>query len=532
MVKEPFFGRESQLELLEKRIRSFKDGYRQNLAIIGDELVGKTSLVVQFLKRFSDNQLLLLYVEVRPEPLAAFARRFIGVLLYTFLTNSGMALKEELEFLVAKAERYIPMTVGKIRLILEALTRRKKLTIFTELLSLTELIHQETGKSCVVIFDEFTHLEQVDTRSVYREWAKAIVAQKQTMYLLSSSFRFKARSILSKDLSLLFGNFEVTTVGPFDTRTSDAYLSFRLSAQGITLEQGLRDFIINFTGGYPFYLNAIVDRLNPPGRRQLVALLDDLLFCGSGMLHQRFTVYLKYFSDLSYGRDYAELLYLIASGHSRIKELAQRMGLQRRELDARIGYLCEWDALARSGDFLRLNDRVFGFWLRFVYQAQLESLTFDAKNQRERFRQNIESLIEEFLLSAQRPVVERLTDILRLFEDEVAQIERKKFRLVHFREIKPLEFSNRSLKHWLIGRSHDALWIMAVKPDMVTEEDIAEFSRECKKYRQRSQQKIIVALHDIDANARLRALEEKISTWDLNHLNQLFDLYSKPRVIV
>ena len=37
---------------------------------------------------------------------------------------------------------------------------------------------------------------------------------------------------------------------------------------------------------------------------------------------------------------------------------------------------------------------------------------------------------------------------------------------------------------------------------------------------------------DVDSNARLRALDEKISTWDLNNLNQLFDAFSKPRVIV
>jgi len=38
-------------------------------------------------------------------------------------------------------------------------------------------------------------------------------------------------------------------------------------------------------------------------------------------------------------------------------------------------------------------------------------------------------------------------------------------------------------------------------------------------------------LKDIDTNTRLRALEEKIWAWDVNSLNQLLDLYSRPRVI-
>ena len=72
---------------------------------------------------------------------------------------------------------------------------------------------------------------------------------------------------------------------------------------------------------------------------------------------------------------------------------------------------------------------------------------------------------------------------------------------------------------------------MAIKSDALTEQDIAEFAKECKRYHHKSQRKIMVTLKEVDPNARLRALEEKIWTWDLNSLNQILDLFSKPRVI-
>jgi len=40
-----------------------------------------------------------------------------------------------------------------------------------------------------------------------------------------------------------------------------------------------------------------------------------------------------------------------------------------------------------------------------------------------------------------------------------------------------------------------------------------------------------VSFDDLEANARLKALEEKIWTWDIAKLNQIFDLFSKPSVI-
>jgi hypothetical protein len=169
--------------------------------------------------------------------------------------------------------------------------------------------------------------------------------------------------------------------------------------------------------------------------------------------------------------------------------------------------------------------------MKFVYQEKMHSLTFDAKNQKALFRNNIEGLIQDFLCDARKPLAERMTELLRLFEDETIQIEKKRLRLNHFREIKPLEFNYRNLKDGLIGRSTDSLWIMAFKPDQLNEEDISEFAKECKKYRHKMQRKIIITFKDIEINARLRAMEEKILTWDLNNLNQIFDLFYKPRVI-
>jgi len=529
-MESKFFDRRIYLDILQKRIGDLKDGYRQNIAVIGDELVGKTSLVFEFLNRFCDNRIIILYLETRPESLVYFSRRFISILLYNFLANSSIPLREDLDFLIKKSERYIPKTAEKIKLLLNALGKRKKNSIFPELLSLCDIICQETGKFCVVIFDEFHNLENMGIKNLYREWSKLLISQKNTMFIIISSMKFKTKTILSKHLSLLFGNFELITVEPFDIRTSEEYIEHRLS--GLNLNRALRNFIIHFTGGCPLYLGVITDSLLKSGQTDLSDILENLLFDAAGILHQRFSNYLKRFLDNPLSNDYIAILYLISSGHNKIKDIAHILHKQRKELTLRINHLLEVDTLTRSGDFLKINDRVFAFWLRFVYQEKMHSLTFDAKNQKALFRQKLEAMIEDFLLTAQKPLVERMTELLRLFEDEIIQIERKKLRLTHFREIKPLEFSNASLKEGLICRSHDSLWIMAFKYELLTEDDISGFVKECRKYRQKLDRKIIIALQDIDVNARLRALEEKIWTWDLNNLNQILDVFYKPRVIV
>jgi hypothetical protein len=174
---------------------------------------------------------------------------------------------------------------------------------------------------------------------------------KNTLYCLISSRIFKTRLILSKQLSLLFGNFEVITIEPFDIHTSSRYLdqhTFELK-----LRPELKDFIINFTGGYPLYLELITDALSkrpvsfspaiPTGKHtggvevNLADTLEDLLFNTSGILNQRFSNYIKRFLDLGASNDYVSIFYLIASGRNRIKDIAHILHKQKKDLMVRTG---------------------------------------------------------------------------------------------------------------------------------------------------------------------------------------------------
>ncbi|MCM8800811.1 MAG: hypothetical protein NC912_02190 [Candidatus Omnitrophica bacterium] len=530
MLKDKFFDRENHLEILKKRISDLKYGYRQNIAIIGDELIGKTSLIFKLINQFYDNYIIILYLEIRSETISTFVKRFIGVLLYNFLINSDTSLKEDLDFLIKKSEKYIPKTTEKIRLILNALERRKTEDIFSELLSLCELIHEESGKFCIIIWDEFHNLESIGIKNLYREWSKLLISQKNTLYIIISSQKFKAQLILSKHLSLLFGNFQIISVEPFDIKTSEEFIENRLN--GFNLDLGLRNFIVHFTGGWPLYLELITEAVLKTKETNLVDILENLLFEPLGILNQRFSSYLKRLLDNPYHHDYMMILYLIASGHNKIKDISRILHKQNKQLSLIINRLLELDIITKNGDFLKINDRVFSFWLRFVYQAKQHSLTFDAKNQRDLFRNYIETLIKEFLFNSQKSVTERLIELLHLFENERLQIGRKKLKLSHFREIKPLEFNCRNFKNGLICRSNESLWILALKQDLLTEDDIVEFVNECKRYRRKLDKKIIITLQDIDTNAQLRALEEKILTLNLENLNQLFDIFYKPRIII
>lgn len=539
MTQDKFFDRKYYLDILTKRVKALNDGYRQNIALLGDELVGKTSIILHFLNRFHDNRILTIYLALRHESLEYFAKRFIGVLLYNFLSNSGANLKEDLNFLINKSENFIPRTVEKIRSILAIVERKRKETVFTDLLSLCDTIYQETQKSCVVILDEFHNLDTLGIKNLYKEWAKILILQKNTMFVIVSSAKFRAKRILSENLSLLFGNFETIEVDSFDPKASDEFLQDRLGR--VVLDKTLRNSIINFAGGSPFYLEVVSAALckmksqdtsdTPITKSMLIDALQDLMFEETGTLNQRFNNYLRNLFEWRINQDYIWLLYCISNEHNKVNNMAQILHKQKKEIMRMLNQLSELDVINRNGDFFGINDRIFGFWLKFVHQNKTGALSFDANAQKNAFREGIDNVIKEFIINSGKVITDRIAELLQLFGNEVVYIERKRLRLTNFREIKPLKFNSPIIKDGVIGRSTDYLWIIAIKDDLITDDDITEFARECKKYKQKTQRRIFITPIDIDMNVRLKALEEKIWTWNLNNVNLLFDLFNKPAII-
>ena len=80
-------SRKEALDTLLKRTLDFKDGYRQNIAILGEESIGKTTLLNAYLKDWSEEKLVPVYVDVAPCEFSLFVKRSLNSLFYNFLKS-------------------------------------------------------------------------------------------------------------------------------------------------------------------------------------------------------------------------------------------------------------------------------------------------------------------------------------------------------------------------------------------------------------------------------------------------------------
>lgn len=534
-----FFTRKLTLDSLNKRIADFKDGYRQNIAVLGDELTGKTTLLKAILSTINDEDLVPIYVEIAPYEFSMFIKRFLTSLLYNYLKKYRLvSARENLDFLIKMAQENLPLTSPKIKYLYLKLSKEKPEILFKELFDIIETFHEETKKRCVVIFDEFHNLKKFDIKNICQELGKKIMFQKDTFFIFASSAKNEAKTILNNDLSLLFGNFETTELGMLNAK-SCAFL-IREIFQGVIVPKDFVDFLINFTDGHPFYLKMFsqeaaslckIAGLGEVEKETLIQAFENLLFHEWGVFNVKFMHFLSQMTSNRTKNQFIYLLDALASGKNRIQDLASQLRKQKSELTQKLNRLIEQNIVIKNGSFYSIKDRVLWFWLKFVHHEKLNSLTPDHSEQAQHFKFKIDAEMDEFINASKKNIIDRMMDLFNLFEGDDIQIDKKRFQLSTFKELKIVRFDNASIKLGIFGTAQDCFWLAAIKEDGIREGDISEFIQSSKKFKHKSINKVIIGLSDIDRNARLLAKESRIITLDLTHVNNLFDLYGKPRII-
>ncbi|MFA5038756.1 MAG: ATP-binding protein [Candidatus Omnitrophota bacterium] len=531
--------RKDVLDLLHKRLQDFQDGYRQNVALLGEELIGKTTLLKKFLDGFQAPQTIPVYVEILPLEYPLFIKRCLNSLLFNYLKSVQLlSSRENLDILVKRTREPLPQTALAAELLLKKIDKERPEKIFAELFDLIELFSAEAARKIVIVFDEFHHLKTLGYDGICRDLGKRIMLQKNTLFIFASSQKGQAKEILINDLSLLFGNFETQELETLQGNGSEQIVGKTFG--DIFVSRDLLNFLIHFTGNHPFYLKIIsqeaalacrAGRKEILDRQTLIQTLEKLLFHEWGVFHLRFTMRLALLNAGRSKNDFLYLLDAIALGKNRLKDLTTHLRQQRSSLLQKCHKLIELGLLSKNGSFYIINDRLLSFWLKFAHAEKLNSLSHDFSEQIAHFHTQIHRELEGFIQVSQKPIADRMMEIFNQFEGDEIQFGRKKFQLDAFKELKLISFEQSNLRVGIFGKTQGNFWITAIKEDGITEHDVTEFISMAKSFKQKSVQKILIGLGDIDRNARLLAKESSISTWDIENLNNLFDIYGKPRII-
>jgi hypothetical protein len=537
VVGEKFFGRDEVLELLNKRVSALKDGYRQNVALTGQSLAGKTSILHHFLYSIKEEDFITIYVEVVKEPFLSFSNRFIATLLYNALTKTGVEAGFELEGLLDKAEESLPKTYAIIRQINSLIEKNDYDGAYFNLLGITSTLKDEIKKSCVVILDEFDNLEHIGIKNPFLNFGKVIMIQKDTMYIVSSSRSQVFKKILNEKLSLLFGNFEMVRVSGFGVESAKKFINMRLG--DFDIDDVLKKFLVVFTDGNPFYLNHIVKRASQIAGEKMSSYIDidiltsaliETIYDSSGIIHQYLTNYILDLLDSRHKERHLAILISIANGRNRLASISRSVKVKQAEISKDLILLSEVGLISKYGIFYKIDDSLLEFWLDKVYQKRKNLLVDGIFNRYELFNSQVKSYISKFVAGYEKGVTEYLSELFNSFSNELVQIDGRLLKLPHFTRVEVRSFAED--KKYLAATFRGNTWLVQAYTDIVSENDVVEYIRNAKALSYKVSNKIVIPLSGIDENAKLLAKELKISIWNITTLNDILSVYGKNKVII
>ncbi len=539
-VEIKFFGRENILDLLKKRVVDLKEGCRQNVALLGSQHVGKSSVIKSFLSNLDDADVTTIYLDLENKDFNCFFRKFAGSLLYNFSKNSNLPLHDDLSLLLENVKTFIPQTVEVIKKIQKDSDQGKRTASFLGLLMLPEIFTNETGKFCVLILDEFQNLEEFGVPDVFQSLGKKIMTQKRCFYIMSSSFRGNAQKILAEKLSLLFGNFEIIDIETFDAGTSRRFVTHSL--KNIKMGDQLCRFLSDFAGGHPLYLNLIcrelvnlsaVHKQGEIYKPLLAKAIENTIFDRWGVISRHFELVINELCSGKGNRVVSSILMSLANGKYRVDDISEDAGAKKNQVTQRINQLIELGVVIKNGNLYYFKDKFFKYWTKYVYQRRLRDVELAPDKQRKQFNDEFNAGVEDFNVTTRQDFSSRIIDLFYCFDNEALNLNGRKYKLPMFKEIVPCRFKREDGKYVDVIKAltDDVVWFIVSKCEHVGENDVTALLRETKKTESKLGRCLIVSLLDIDENTRLRALQEKFWIWNEPELNTLLNFFDKPHIV-
>ena len=371
-----FHNRAKELNQLTQRVEQLRAGAPRWLAMLGIRRVGKTSLLLELVRRNRHQDVRFVVLDsFEDQPLGFDIFRRLA--LRTVDAFFGGEIGVSLEALASRPDEYraaLPEARAffgldrTLRADLLALCVAPPNVKTAELaLGLADRLAAATQQYCVVAWDEFQELTKLPaSRGGVLSLARAIWQRHQrTTYIICGSERGLLRQLVTSERSPFFQHFDFMELGPMNASDARALLE-KSGPPGRTIPAAIAKQAVEILGGNPFYLQLFGEVLTadePPYDAGLVRqVYSELLFSRTGRL------------SLYFAREFDRLVGSAATLASVLEALADRP-LRTSEIGRRIGassgtvthYLERLgDAVMRDDDQRwSLVDPVFGMWLRW-----------------------------------------------------------------------------------------------------------------------------------------------------------------------
>jgi len=517
--------------LLQKRLQGVRDGFRQNVVLLGPPGSGKTSTVFSALATVPP-EFLIIYWEGRREPWDLWVTRCVTAVLQGILGFRTEPLNTATpQELLRHTAAIAPQTSQVSAELLAHLKPLPHERIFRQVLELPQTACAETQRPGVLVWDEFHHAESLGVHRPFHELGKLIMVESSLLYLLISSQPLQAQRIVRERLNLLFGGFEVVTLDGLEPLVAETWL--RDQCRPRRLPDALAAFLAWLTAGHLWSLSTLAAAMaRQPGRgecspAELIRLVAEELADGRRPLAHWCLQRLREVEQARTSTAYVHLLLTLAGRRSTLRVLAQATHQAVSETSRQLGRLVEWGLVTRQGEVYMSDSPLWSFWLRQVFQVRRHATVTTVAGMTQRVTQQLEADWHAFYREHTRAPFQRFLGLLGQFQNELVRVDNRRVRLPQFTQVEREALGAGT--HRVIAQPATGLpWLYWVKESHLREGDVVAFTQRSHGTPQRVGARVVVGLEDCEPAALLLAKASRLWVWHQPTLQALHQLYRLP----
>jgi len=402
---ELFYDRKEELRLLEETVRDIKKGIRRFYAIDGLRKVGKTSLLLELVRRVeNDRQLITAVFDCSGNVASAniFFEELATHLIDRFLIAGSYSGETGVLAAAKLDESEWLATLGKAQnLGIRALTEGIKAVLrirgksasdrdaYKTIIDLPHRLHQETGKFFLIVMDEFQACAQLNGFSGVKNSVGEIFSffrsywqrQKGVNYFVSGSQISMLEKIIFAEESPFFQHFNHMTLREFPAVEAGRMIDSLFQSSGYALQKSQKDSLILLANGHPFYLQILGEEICKNSSRKKVPdaafkeAIQNTLFSSTGRL---FLYFQDLFARCTRNSTSAErVLVAIANGHQSNAEIAKVLHQSTGEAGSLILRLLSLDVIVKENKRYFFRDPVFARKKHKPNEPELKSKSFE-----------------------------------------------------------------------------------------------------------------------------------------------------------
>jgi hypothetical protein len=402
--------------------------------------------------------------------------------------------------------------------------------VFDLVFELAEELGEEQDFYCLLVFDEFQNMRTFGMPALEHRLRQHILRQKRLAVIVAGSSITAIDDMFRNRQNPLFGHFKVELIRPFSFAAARGFILEKLGGKMLLNETQLA-FLVQITGGYPYYLDVLTDELlvrAPTLRRASDSTLADTLlssvFASNGLIY----TYLAYLIEAAFQerghKSYLNLLRTIAQGRHSVSEVAAALRLKKENISTPLRRLVDMGFLYRSEARYFFIDPLLELWIREVYPMEEEMHILGIRERYGFFKSQVEQMIDTYKQELGKGNEARIRELFVAFDGRATL---RDLRLPRFERVTTGMIDNEEYDviAWQQGQR---VWIAEVKDtavDVLVAKAFAEKLRTVAGYQ--IEEKVLICLAGYDSRVSSLVQAEQIHLWTLEDVNFLLRLHGK-----